>query len=1201
MKSLQKLSYKTLFTILFLSLAGIVFFSKIGKPAKKISAAWWNDSWHYRQLFPISNTSGSNQNDMVVKINLDTSLLISSGKTQSSCNDIRLTDTTGNILQHFITQCNTQMTNVYVKIPTIPSSGSEVYLYYGNSTATNIETSDIFTYFDGFESATPKDAWTTTQLSVNIASDFSNKGNSAIKFIAQGPSFDNLYQTFSSSNNWTNHYLEYEFYVNQTMSNWWTDPRNSSGSRMNAWKSFSMTATSWNTFSEDLNTNTYKGDIKSIMYFTSGDDINRNIYIDNFRIRHCLSTITVGTTQPEESGGGPIAYWKFNEGSGTTAYDSSGNNDGTISEATFMPENQCISGTCLHFSDSSSQYVLSKNNITLTGDQSFSVWIYPTKNDNNLRGIFTNHNHNNTSGIGINLLNSKFSVSIGYTDGTREYNLKTSNYSVPLNEWTHVVLNYNDTDKSISFYTNGKLDKTWVLDKTVKITPDKILVGQWATSYIGNYKFDGIIDEPKIYSYLLTPDQIKQEYNSRGSFSGSGVNLGVRVNPSPETKYSLVAYYKFDENNGTTVYDSSGNHNNGSLGTGSSAPLWSLDGKSNSSLTFNNNHYVSLPNDLGYSNTVSAFAWVKTNGTPIGGYHIVFGGSQLEISIPTNGQARTGINTDSRYVSNHGSGLTDGKWHHVGFTFDGSTKKTYIDGDFVGEQTGITGTLVSSFSGRTLGKLGSSDSYFLNGKLDEVKIYNKALTAEEVKQDYNAGSAVQFGSTTQNIGGTNTSLEYCIPGDTSYCAPPISEWNFEENTGVIAKDTSGNNNNGTFGAGNSAPTWNLGANNKGTGINFDGINDYISIPTFTYTTNATISVWIKGSYLNGNQIIIGSPNSIALGLYNTGSNKGIIGSASISKSVGIADNFINDSWNHLTVVFNNSGDATYYCNGQLLANNGTNNWSWGSGAYIGRRDSGNYFKGQIDQLKIYNYARTPAQIAYDYNKGAPIGHWKLDECQGNIAHDSSGNNNHGTINIGVNGAQNSLGTCAIGTSAAWTNGANGKINSSLSFDGVDDYINVANNTIFNLSNNDYSISLWFKAATSMTDNPGMILQRYTGGSPGAGYWIALSNNKLYFENRADGDSLSITTDNSYNDNLWHHVIITVDTSTKIGKMYIDGHYIKSDSYTGNILNHNTNLTIGGRSTAYRYNGQLDDIRIYNYALTPEQVKTVYNNGAVNFQ
>src|SRR5690606_37356085 len=94
-------------------------------------------------------------------------------------------------------------------------------------------------------------------------------------------------------------------------------------------------------------------------------------------------------------------------------------------------------------------------------------------------------------------------------------------------------------------------------------------------------------------------------------------------------------------------------------------------------------------------------------------------------------------------------------------------------------------------------------------------------------------------------------------------------------------------------------------------------------------------------------------------------------------------------------------------------------------------------------VKIYNYARTPAQIAYDYNRGAPVAWYRFDECEGTTIKDHSGNGNNGTLNIGASGTQTSIGTCE--TSGAWSNGSEGKINSSMSFDGVDDYVRITEN------------------------------------------------------------------------------------------------------------------------------------------------------------
>jgi hypothetical protein len=165
----------------------------------------------------------------------------------------------------------------------------------------------------------------------------------------------------------------------------------------------------------------------------------------------------------------------------------------------------------------------------------------------------------------------------------------------------------------------------------------------------------------------------------------------------------------------------------------------SLTYNSDGTFSFNGaSDYIDLPNDIGYTSQVSAFGWFKSAGTPAGNYHIILGGQELEISIYTTGYLRTGIVQGSRYVHNHGSGLTDGNWHQVGFTFDGSTKVAYIDGVSVGTDSIPSGTLTSSFSNRKIGRFGSSGTYYVNGEISQVKIYNKALTASEIQQNFNA-------------------------------------------------------------------------------------------------------------------------------------------------------------------------------------------------------------------------------------------------------------------------------------------------------------------------------------------------------------------------------------------------------------------------------------------------------------------------------
>jgi len=183
----------------------------------------------------------------------------------------------------------------------------------------------------------------------------------------------------------------------------------------------------------------------------------------------------------------------------------------------------------------------------------------------------------------------------------------------------------------------------------------------------------------------------------------------------------------------TTWTDLSGNENNGTLVNGVG---YSADNKG--TMVFDGvNDYVDLPNSLGYTNQVSAFSWFKSNGTPLGDYHIILGGQELEISIPTAGQIRTGVVTNTRFVSNHGSGVTDGNWHYVGFTYNSSLKISYIDGLNVGTQS-TTGSLTNTFSARRMGRFGTSTQYYANSNISSVHIYDRALTAQEIQQNFNA-------------------------------------------------------------------------------------------------------------------------------------------------------------------------------------------------------------------------------------------------------------------------------------------------------------------------------------------------------------------------------------------------------------------------------------------------------------------------------
>ena len=125
--------------------------------------AWWNSSWMYRRAATISNDTGSTLTDFQVRITVDTASLISAGKMNSDCSDLRFVDSDDvTELNYWIESgCDTNSTVVWVKVPSIPAGGTTIYMYYGNPTATSESNAQAtFDFYDDFESGTLGSWWT---------------------------------------------------------------------------------------------------------------------------------------------------------------------------------------------------------------------------------------------------------------------------------------------------------------------------------------------------------------------------------------------------------------------------------------------------------------------------------------------------------------------------------------------------------------------------------------------------------------------------------------------------------------------------------------------------------------------------------------------------------------------------------------------------------------------------------------------------------------------------------------------------------------------------------------------------------------------------------------------------------------------------------------------------------------------------------
>lgn len=133
---------------------------------------WFDTSWKYRQSIGVTNTTGSTLTDYQVPIFINTSSLISGSKMNYDCSDLRITDSVGTTLPYWLSTspsystCNQTSTKVWVKASSLPTSGTTLYSYYGNSSANSQSNgNNVFSSFADFTIGTslPPD-WTKIDI-----------------------------------------------------------------------------------------------------------------------------------------------------------------------------------------------------------------------------------------------------------------------------------------------------------------------------------------------------------------------------------------------------------------------------------------------------------------------------------------------------------------------------------------------------------------------------------------------------------------------------------------------------------------------------------------------------------------------------------------------------------------------------------------------------------------------------------------------------------------------------------------------------------------------------------------------------------------------------------------------------------------------------------------------------------------------------
>jgi len=213
-----------------------------------------------------------------------------------------------------------------------------------------------------------------------------------------------------------------------------------------------------------------------------------------------------------------------------------------------------------------------------------------------------------------------------------------------------------------------------------------------------------------------------------------------------------------------------------------------------------------------------------------------------------------------------------------------------------------------------------------------------------------------------------------------------------------------------------------------------------------------------------------------------------------------------------------------------------------------------------------------------------VGWWKLDDGSGTTAIDSSGNGNDGTLMAGTAGSPEWKTTgddFRVGTGALGFHGG--------AASGEGDFVDCGDSTIFDITES-ITFALWVKIdAFTMT-------YQYVF-SKGINYMILRANDTPYLRvvfnglDTGDGDDYYAGgTTIPIDDGQWHHVAGSYDSSTGIVAFYTDGILEESKTTSGSIPVNTESLCIGMRRTRKGTDAIIDDVRLYNHALSAIEIQ-----------
>ena len=709
-------------------------------------------------------------------------------------------------------------------------------------------------------------------------------------------------------------------------------------------------------------------------------------------------------------------------------------------------------------------------------------------------------------------------------------------FSIDSKRWYNIQTMWDGT--TLKIYKNSVLISTSEPGGTAINTNQNYLIGK---NPVSNNFITGEIGEIKIYNYEIPQSTVNSDYLA-----------------SAPTYQQLLLSLKASNYSGSGTWnDESGLEYNATLETGTISKNSAgngiiLDGST--SWTFPN---VQLGNawtaNVWYKNTSAGISTINTSALILtqlpssGNSNLILG------DIDGNNTVVAGFINDNTYNQSQdiSSCFRTKAWINTIITWDGTTLSTYINSKLINTITPGQPSIDSN----EIYRIGCSydGSSYVDGEIGEIKIYNYALNQSQVTTDYNSSFTTYY-----NINFVFPSVQLIL----SYNAIDSSLFPTSITTNGNVKPKIVDNKQGHY------------FNNN--------LSNYLSLP-YTNPTQVTFSFWmyvIDDNFYNpmsltnltfqGPDIIfnpsIGSPSdniSIYAALPTQWSN------------ANYPFNYVGQ-WIHTTWTIDNTNyTATLYVNGQLATSvTGTGPMPNAPSIVLGRSgDNSRAFNGYIAQFCVYNnLILSPAQILYNYNTIKPVLAQLLvllkaiDYSGSGLWNDDTDNNNNATIVDGTPSKNTEDNGIILNSSQYWT-----LPNLSVGFN--------------------WSASVWFKLTNSETTGSFPFIIRQIPSSGTYNLVVGQPNGTNIFYNAFYG--LQNVYNYTLNIGYWYNIQSTWDGTTF--NTYINSKLV------------NTNVTSGlsSEDNGLEYiigslNGEIGEIKIYNYAITPTQVSNNYTDSYIVF-